>query len=284
MKIVKNLKNLLIPFVFSGFFLAPPSYSQNLTFPGNTQEEVLSKKFETNLEKRIFDENPLQNSQRDKYAVLISGNSNQKYNQNLFLAYKTFVENGFKEKNVYVLAPNGESPFPYPVDSPASKKSTKILFDYLSKKVDSEDLFFIYTTGHGDTTKIKEKINAKLIFPEQEKIFAEEFIQSLKEIKPKDGILFSDQCYGGSFAKLAKEIGYTGISASEEDKESWWNTFPQSFFRAWDKKTADKNNDGKLSLKEAFDYAKLHDFISVGELQKPQIFSKKDINKIFLKD
>ena len=202
MKIAKSLKNLIVPFVFSGFLLGSPLYSQTADFQKN-----LTEKFSTNLEKRIFNENPLSNEKRDKYAILISGDSDPKYEQNLFLAYKTFMNNGFKQKNIYVLGSSGKYSSMYPVDSPASKKSIKTLFEYLSKKVDSEDLIFVYTTGHGDISKFNGKNEATLTFSDQENFSAQEFIDNLKKINPKEGILFSDQCYGGSFAKLANEIG-----------------------------------------------------------------------------
>jgi len=256
------------------------------------------------LEQRISEEIAKPNGKPDKYGVIISGSSEERHKENSSLAYQILLENGFQRENVYLLDNKGNKTSLYPVDDISSKEAVKKLFSHLEKKVDSEDLLFVYTTGHGDNT-------FKLALP-GENLSEKEMEEYLSNIHPKTGILIFDQCSGGNFAKRTGKGRYIGISASEGDKNSKSNTFPQEFFRSYNNKSdinndgkvsveeafnhaksffrscrnnkSDVNNDGKVSVEEAFNHAVSNDSYTKRGEQKPQIYSGVDASKVFLKE
>jgi len=246
-----------------------------------TLEQRVSKEIEyvqppIKLEQRISKEISKPNGKPDKYGVIISGSSEERHKENLSLAYQILLENGFQRENVYILNDKGDKTAFYPVDDIASKEATKKLFSHLEKKVDSGDLLFVYTTGHSDET-------SKLALP-GENLSEKEMEGYLSHIHPKEGVVVSDQCYGGNFAKRIGKGNYIGISASEAGKMSKLNTFPQAFFNSLrEDNKSDIDNDGKVSVKEAFDYAKSNDSYAKRGEQKPQIYSGVDASKVFLK-
>ncbi len=247
-----------------------------------TLEQRVSKEIEyvqppIKLEKRISKEISKPNGKPDKYGVIISGSSEERHKENSSLAYQILLENRFQRENVYILDDKGDKTAFYPVDDIASKEAVKKLFSHLEKKVDSEDLLFVYTTGHGDET-------FKLALP-GENLSEKEMEEYLSNIHPKAGVLIFDQCYGGNFAKRTGKKEYIGISASEVGKMSKLNTFPQAFFNSLrEDNKSDIDNDGKVSVKEAFNYAKSNDSYAKKGKQKPQIYSGVDASKVFLKE
>nr|MBA4404867.1 hypothetical protein [Nanoarchaeum sp.] len=243
-----------------------------------------------NLERRLNQEVATQNHTADKYGVIISGNTNRRYEENLSIAYQVLLENGFQRGNIYILDNIGEKTAFYPVDDIASKEAIEMLFEHMAKKVDSEDLLFVYTTDHGGRISINEKVNGetkkiKISYLEilGGYLLETEMARYLSEVHPNIGVLVFDQCYSGGFAERTGRGNYIGISASETDKPSYSNTFPQTFFWAWRNKGADKNDDGRLSIREIFDYTLQNDERTKEGFQKPQIFSDMNIDEVFLK-
>lgn len=243
-----------------------------------------------NLERRLSQEVATQNHTEDKYAVIISGNTDYRHKENLSLAYQVLLENGFQKENVYILDDEGDKTAFYPVDDIASKEAIKMLFGHLAKRVDSKDLLFVYTTGHGGRTSIDKEINGETkrikvfgIAIPGEDLLETEMAEYLSDVHPRAGVLVYDQCYSGGFAERTGRGNYIGISASEADELSHSNTFPQTFFGAWRNKSADKNNDGRLSIREIFDYTVQNDEKTKDGSQKPQFFSDLKADEVFLK-
>ncbi len=241
-----------------------------------------------NLEKRISEEVARPNWEPDKYGVIICGkNDNITYKENLSLAYQVLLENGFQKENIYVLDGKGNKSPSYPVDGSASKGTIKKLFNHLDKKIDSNDLLFLYVTDHGE--KVKKIHNngnindlSTIVIPDGH-LLETEMEEYLSQINPKTGILVFDQCYGGGFAKRTGKGKYIGISACESNNVSVSNTFPQAFFNSWKDSTSDFNKDGRTSVKEAFYYAAENDYHSITSHQRPQIYSEIDADEVFLK-
>ena len=155
-----------------------------------------------NLERRLSQEVAIQNHTEDKYAVIISGNTDYRHKANLSLAYQVLLENGFQRENVYILDNKGDKTAFYPVDDIASKEAIGMLFGHLAKKVDSKDLLFVYTTDHGRRKSINEEVNGEtkrtkvsvLVLPYGD-LLETEMVKYLSDVHPKVGVLVFDQCY-----------------------------------------------------------------------------------------
>lgn len=262
----------------------------SLFFNGCSDPELPSNPSNQNLEQRISQEISEPNGKPDKYGVIISGHTGSRHKENVSLAYQILLESDFQRENIYILDYKGDKTAFYPVDDNASKRNIENLFCHLEGKIDSQDLLFVYFTDHGGRITKTENINGKdtsielsyLSIP-GDNLLETEMADYLSQIYPKAGILFFDQCYSGGFAERVGKENYIGISASEADKSSRSNTFPQSFFTSYRDDESDTNNDGKVSTMEAFNYAVKKDVFSQNNEQKPQIFSEIDPDKIFLK-
>ena len=261
---------------------------------GNQKEQINQGK----LEERISKEPTKQNHLPDKYAVLLSGTDEGTFEENLARAYSVLTENGFDKENIYVLNTVIETD-KYPADGKALKKSIGIVLEHLAKKIDDKDMLLLYYTAHGGMINIALEGEGKDIIKKQTstlalahgEVSAIELEEYLKDIKPKAGIFVFDQCYGGGFAELiGRRNDYIGISAtSAEDFGYFYSGYPSfggMFFRAWQYiQCSDANGDGRVSVKEAYDYARENDLAAKKGEQFPRMFYQiKEMNpaEVFL--
>ncbi|MFH0949047.1 MAG: hypothetical protein V1802_01005, partial [Candidatus Aenigmatarchaeota archaeon] len=195
------------------------------------------------LEQRISHEAAVPNGKADKYAVLISGNTESRHRVNLSLAYQILLENGFRKDNIYILDYDGKEVFYYPVDDFAGKECIKMVFGHLRKKIDEQDLLFVYATDHGkriskitrgDDGNKTEKLSA-LSLPGPD-IDQKEFAKYLDGINPRKGIFLFDQCYGGGFAEEIGKERYIAVASAKPYQGGYGktnNTFGGYFMLAF---------------------------------------------------
>ena len=239
------------------------------------------------LEQRIDEDLAEKNNLPDKYAVIISGDGEKIFEDNISSAYNVFIENGFGKENIYILN-SGIKTECYPADGMASRDSIKIVLEHLAKKVDGNDMIFVYITSHGNQQYLIESSGAKLkltpiaaLAMPNDEMLEPEFTKHLRQVKPGIGILVAEQCYGGDFAEnIGKENSYIGISASGPGESAWYyaNTFATGFFNAWHTCIRCIVGDGKVSIKEAYDYACKNDIATKKGEQVPRMYYQ--INEI----
>ena len=224
----------------------------------------------------------------DKYAILISGSTNYRHKENLSLAYQVLLENGFDKGNIFILDTDGERGAFYPTDYDASRASVEDTIGFLSNYIDEKDLLFFYVTNHGGRTEAISK-DGQAIEESTICLFDGDMPESeleilLSSLNYKKAVMVFDQCYSGGFAE---RMGYGNnicIAASDSDKSSWGNTFPQAFFKAWRDISADRNMDKRISIQEAFDYAVENDDYAKKGDNNPCIQTSLDPDKTFIDD
>lgn len=203
-----------------------------------------------------------------KYALLICGYSELRFEKNLLLAYLVLLENGFQRDNIYTLKSNGENNLFYSVDGPATREAIAAVFKHLSKIVGSQDSLFVFTTDHGKKSEVTIRDSDKqasmslstLILFNNEEINEMEFASWIEKINPREGVAIFTQCYSGGFAERITNERFVTIASASRDQVSYDNgddqgCFFRPFLTAFRGKKADTNKDGKISLKEAFDYS-----------------------------
>jgi len=227
----------------------------------------------------------------ERYALMISGATEDRDIADLSLAYETLLEKGFKKENIYILDSDGVEAWDYPVFGTASKKDIIKAIGELEKKVTSNDLFFLFTTDHGNRVEkslfglIDYEISTFVLGGDEE-ISQLELAAELERVKPSLGIYLFDQCYSGGFAEQFGGKNIVAIASSKADELAWGDegdTMGYHFLDAFMKYTADENEDGKVSIKEAFDYMLKNHTKTIGGDQTPFIKSDIDPDKIFLK-
>lgn len=198
----------------------------------------------------------------NKYTVLISGQTEERHEKNLSLAYQVLLESGFLKDNIYILDYEGDKTAYYPVDDHANPVSVRAVLAHLQARISSEDLLLIYITDHGDkerrvvrTGKLKERRNVSVFGLQEENMDEIELAFYVEQIKPKIGIYIFVQCYGGGFADRLAGSGRITIAANAKDKMCDGFSFSQPFFNAFRDRGADINGDGRISIQEAFEYA-----------------------------
>ncbi len=213
---------------------------------------------------------------RNKYAVLISGNTEDYHEAVLASMYRMVRSAGFQ---TYVLDSNGQKR-DYPVDGPATRKYMDMLFNGLSRKVGSDDMLLVYTSDHGATEEvsagIRKEIVSVLCLP-NDTVNEKEFAGYLKDIRPGLAICLFDQCSSGGFAE---QPGISGVKvASTHSGRPSYNlrqvyekarravedypaspplfadTICEGFLRAWLDGYGDADGNREVSTREAFDFA-----------------------------
>ncbi|MFH0949333.1 MAG: hypothetical protein V1802_02500, partial [Candidatus Aenigmatarchaeota archaeon] len=96
-----------------------------------------------------------------------------------------------------------------------------------------------------------------------------------------------DQCYGGGFAEEIGKERYIAVASAKPYQGGYGktnNTFGGYFMLAFrDKNKSDTNEDGRVSIREAFEYAKGRHKWTKKKEQEPIIRGELNPNRVFLK-
>ncbi len=247
------------------------------------------------LEQRIQQETIVEDCMPHKYAVLINAVAGEpKWEADLSLAYQTLLEQGFRRSDVYILEGDEvdgrvyETSF-HPTDGAATKKNIKRVFSHLQKKVKSDDLLFVYTSDHGER---KEKIIdgrksvTWTLLLNYDRLDQTEFTSYVAGLQPVRGIFLFEQCYGGGFAEKIGHDWNVAIAAARPNEQSFSDfsdSFSHFFLLAFrDVKGSDSNQDGRVSIDEAVEYARQRHSYTIKGDQFPFIQSEIDPGTVFL--
>ena len=229
------------------------------------------------------------------YAVIISGgmnlyNNHIRYWNDCQAIYNALTyEYGYLDSHIYVLMSDGTNPVvdrhvsgntydssPLDLDGdgdddvqyPATKSAISQVFNTLSTIINNDDYLFVYTTDHGDTTATG---NALLCLW-GESMTTAEFNAEINKIHSDDINIIMEQCFSGGFVSPLDKVGRVITTACEADEVSWAHAGLQydEFVYHWtaavygedpygNPVNADSNNDGYVTMAEAYNYATIHD-------------------------
>ena len=247
------------------------------------------------------------------YAVIISGganmeNNHSRYWNNCQYIYKRLTQDlGYDKSHIYCAVADGTNPAPdmryaynpytntsYFTTSPldfdndgtndikyaATKYDITRIFNELKSKSSSIDHLLVFVTDHGSEDGRICLWNNQLLSPA-------ELNAELNKLPNKKMDIVLGQCFSGAFVNpltVAKNRTIaTACTANETAKSE--GEFSYGFFlRAWTdafdpaKKTAvDSNGDSKVSLREAFYYAKANDYAASMGWEHPQYKSSSPL-------
>ncbi|MGY5858562.1 MAG: C13 family peptidase [Candidatus Thorarchaeota archaeon] len=213
----------------------------------------------------------------EKYALLYSGGINEQkayYRYWNDIIYMKFILNmhGYSDENIYVVYKDGQpEDDANPVHYPATHDSMDTVFDLLAADMGYRDTLFFYTTNHGGSGGIS-------VWNPMDSggaLTHTEVSDWLDLITCNNMIIVMEQCVSGKFITHLAAEDRVILTACKDDESSWpcdgegvWDEFVYHFmcalvsFSFHDPLSvvdADYNNDGDISMKEAFIYAAIND-------------------------
>jgi hypothetical protein len=222
-----------------------------------------------------------------RFAVLFTGQiSNTRHVADLEFAWRTLIHvYGFDPGDVYVLCYDGtidstdsgaigkwggdNSNYQMQVWRSGSKANLQAAFNEIGGEIGSDDLLLVHTNNHGSTTG--------LCLDSSSVLTPSEFGAVLSGL-PAFGslVVMMEQCYSGAFKddtlnnSTASQTVFT--SAAPYNEVSWGGSPFDAFAGVWIEAIAgahanggslstdpDVNNNGRVSMKEAFNYANSND-------------------------
>lgn len=260
--------------------------------------------------KRAALTNDAQSAAEHTYAVILSGgiskvSNKERYWNDCSFVYQTLVNKyGVPKDNISVVMSDGTDPAddiqieegvfkssPLDLDYDgkpdieyaATRANVKKVLSDLSRKMQKDDHLFFYVIDHGGS--IDEKNQSYICLWNWESLHDYELADWLRPFREKSIYINAvlGQCYSGGFVKELTEIGCVVATASEGDKPSYacrgipFDEFVYQWTSAINEKDAfdhnvlsDEDHNGRVTMDEAFRYAKQHD----GASEVPQYNSK----------
>ncbi len=193
-------------------------------------------------------------AQPHKYAVLVNADAASDHKRNIARAYRTLRGLGFDPKNITVLSPRDRRNPPATatqVYHPSPDQFTHVM-ERLAKDVVPGDLVVIYGTGHGDSDD-----GASLLELRRGELWASDLRTQVDQLRGNI-VIIMDQCFSGGFIDAFE--GTKGkvlvVATVDRDHMTYCGSFARAFWGSLlHPQTADRNHDGKTSVREAFDVA-----------------------------
>lgn len=224
---------------------------------------------------------------QDKFAVLIVGgydaaNNHLRYWHDLVAMYNILKNAGYKPANIYVIYANGVGKdASIPVNYSATKANIATVFTQLAGKMDSLDTLYIMLNDHGgngtgdpsgdETTTHTDEV---LWLWNYAAMTDDEFAVEMNKITAYSKMIMQmKQCYSGGYlddTTKPKRILMSSCSATQVSYGRAANDYGEFTFWYFAALTgnkpdgtgavnADANGDGKVSIMEAWNYARAHD-------------------------
>lgn len=226
----------------------------------------------------------------EKYAVLISGQTEERHALNMTLVYNFLLDNGYNEKNIYVIDAKGQDRlYCYPVNAAATVDNVRDAFANLEQKLDKNDSLFVYVSDHGGLIEGAEGNLSTISTNDGSVLDQKTFHGFVDNLDYEIGVFVFDQCYSGGFAEETGH-GNTVSVASASACESAYsggihNSFTAFFIKAYIyPQFSDTDRNTRVSIKEAFEYAERNHPYSCSGWQNPMIVTDLEPKKIYFFD
>lgn len=186
-----------------------------------------------------------------RYAVLLNADASSEHKRNIARAYRTLRTLGFAGPDIFVLSPRDRGTPPSnasPVFKPFPEHLVSVL-DKLEARVAPGDLVLFYGTGHGDTEEGESLLELR-----NGDLFAGDLREEVDRLRGNT-VIVMDQCFSGGFIDAFE--GTRGkvlvVTTVDRGHMTWCGSFSRAFWDAFlHPESADRNHDGKTSVREAF--------------------------------
>lgn len=196
-------------------------------------------------------EKPRPAADPNKFAVILSGAGGDEEFAKRFKGWtaelsKALVERfGFDEARVTVLteAPEGRA-------LRATAEEVRRAFASLKAAAGPESTVFVFFIGHGTFDGRQAKFS--LVGPD---MAAAEYAELLSNLASRRVVVFNMASASGEFIKPLSGRGRVVVTATRSGQEQNATRFPEHFLAALSSRDADADQNGRVSVLEAFDFA-----------------------------
>lgn len=188
----------------------------------------------------------------NKFAVIVSGASGEEEFAKRFAGWtaglrRALVERfGFDEARVTVLTESPEGGR----SLRATAEDVRRAFQTLRASAGPESTVFIFLIGHGTFDGRAAKFS--LVGPD---LPAAEYAELLGGLTARRVVVFNMASASGEFIKPLSARGRVVVTATRSGQEQNATRFPEHFLAALASRDADADQNGRVSVLEAFDYA-----------------------------
>ncbi|MET0626180.1 MAG: hypothetical protein ABW250_24815 [Pyrinomonadaceae bacterium] len=189
----------------------------------------------------------------NKFAVIVSGASGDEEFARRFAKWtaelrRSLVERyGFDEARLTVLT---ESPEGGAAAPRATAEELRRAFNTLRAKTTPESTVFVFLIGHGTFDGRAAKFS--LVGPDMS---AAEYAGLIDAVPARRVVVFQMASASGEFIKPLSARGRVVVTATRSGQEQNATRFPEHFIAALASRDADADQNGRVSVLEAFDHA-----------------------------
>lgn len=194
-----------------------------------------------------------------KYAVILAGPSVGEGNQTRFRQWAFSLHDilvrdyGYSSETVTLLHDQGARDFPggERIDGACDRAGIEQQFAALRSRVNKGDQLTIFLIGHGSGRGEEAKFN--IVGPD---ITGIEFAEILDGFEQQDIVIVNTTSASYGFSAALSSEGRVVISSTRSSSEKYDPIFPRYFIEALDSRNGDLDKNNRVSMLEAFNYAK----------------------------
>ncbi|HKG23137.1 MAG TPA: hypothetical protein VKC34_14660, partial [Blastocatellia bacterium] len=196
----------------------------------------------------------------NKFAVVIAGAGGEEAYTRTFTAQASLLREsllnrlGFDEKRIFLLTETGAGG-PENGSTEYTARSTaqevRKAFDAIKASASPESLLFVVLIGHGSFDGQQAKFN--LVGPD---FNAKDFLSLLSAVPARRVVFVNCASASGEFLKPLSGGNRVVITATRSGSEQNATVFAEHFIAALIEPSADADKNGRISILEAFDYAR----------------------------
>jgi hypothetical protein len=195
----------------------------------------------------------------EKYAVILVGPTVSSENKIRFRQWAFSLHDilgrdyGYGSEVITLLHDKGEKLGPgyERVDGATNRAGIADAFTELRAKVKSGDQLTVFLIGHGSGADEEAKFN--IVGPD---MTGEQFAEILDQFDQQNIVVVNSTSASYGFSAALSGEGRVVISATRSPSEKFDPIFPQYFIEALDGRNGDRDKNNRVSMLEAFNYAK----------------------------
>lgn len=201
----------------------------------------------------------LDSPEATKYAVILAGPSVDEENQSTFRQWAFSLHDilardyGYSSDTISLLHDRGHTDFTggERVDAACDREGIEQQLAELRSKVQVGDQIILFIIGHGSGADEESKFN--IVGPD---ITGIQFAEMLDQFDQQDIVIVNTSSASYGFSSALSSEGRVVISSTRSPSEKYDPIFSRYFIEALDSRNGDRDKNNRVSMLEAFNYAK----------------------------